>query len=99
LGFALPGLTRDGLARAFARTPLSVLAAEAITRQSHPTHRVSIGHRLASSTHRPKPNAEKATLIGFPHRPGRQTFKQHAIGLMYSPLAGPCITADSTGHP
>jgi len=50
LGFALPGLTCDRLARAFTRTPLSALATRAITRQSHPAHRVSISSRLASST-------------------------------------------------
>jgi hypothetical protein len=54
---------------------------------------------LALTTHEPKLDAEKATLIGFPHRPSRQTFKQHAIGLMYSPLVGPCIAADSTDDP
>jgi hypothetical protein len=88
---ALPGLSPG--------TPLSALAAEAIARQSRAAHRVSINHRLAPTTHEPKLDAEKATLIGFPHRPSRQTFKQHAIGLMYSPLAGPCIAADSTDDP
>jgi hypothetical protein len=52
LGFALPGSSRESLAQAFTRAPLTRFTPPAVARLQHRRPRVSIGSRLVPSEHR-----------------------------------------------
>jgi hypothetical protein len=94
LGFRLPGHSSDSLIRAFTRTPLTRFAPERLpTRTPAPQSidRLSLGLIL------PLPQAttaEKATLLGFPHRARPGTRERAPDRAMRSPPTAPYITAD-----
>jgi hypothetical protein len=70
MGFALPGFSGEGLGQDFAQPPLPRFLDPATNRRANRRPRVSISLRSAPSSNRAEARrSDRATLLGFLHRP------------------------------
>jgi hypothetical protein len=103
LGFALPGFSIEGLGQHFCRPPLPRFVGPAANRRANRRLRVSIGLRPAHPRSRAEArHQDRATLLGFVHRPDPVTFGHEAPLAMCSPHTGPTLPPTrpcSSGEP
>jgi hypothetical protein len=92
LGLALPGFSIEGLGQRFRRPPLTRFVAPAANHRTDRRPRVSISLRPSRSRSRAEARQQdRATLLGFLHRPDPVTFGHRAPLAMCSPRTGPTL--------